>query len=122
MGKPLSIILVEDEAFIALNLKIGLERAGYVVKSVLATGEKAVERMDLEPTDIVVMDIRLAGTMTGIEAARRIRDRHPVPIIFMTGFTLEEYGPEIDELRPSMLLNKPVTPEELAMALEEISG
>ncbi len=122
MGKPLSLILVEDEAFIALNLKLGLERAGYAVTAMLATGEKAVERMDLEPSDIVIMDIRLAGTMTGIEAARRIRERHTVPIIFMTGFTREDYGSEIDELRPSLLLNKPVTPEALAKAMEEIGG
>ncbi len=122
MGRPRSLILVEDEAFIALNLKLGLERAGYVVKAILATGEKAVERMDLEPTDVVVMDIRLAGTMTGIEAATRIRERHAVPIIFMTGFTREEYGREVDELMPSMLLNKPVTSEALAEALEEICG
>jgi len=120
--KPLSLLLVEDEALIALNLKIGLERAGFAVNAVLATGEKAVERMDQEPADLIVMDIRLAGTMTGIEAARRIRNRHPVPIIFMTGFTREDYGPEIDELGPSLLLNKPVTSESLANAIEEIRG
>ncbi len=109
MDKLLTILLVEDEALIALNLKLGLERAGYVVDKIFATGEQAVERLEQVSPDIILMDIRLAGAMTGIDAARQIRRQHRIPIIFMTGFTRDMYDQHLDELQPSILVNKPVS-------------
>jgi CheY-like chemotaxis protein len=119
MDKPLTILLIEDEALIALDLKIGLERAGYVVDKVLATGEQAVEHMEQASPDVILMDIRLAGAMTGIDAARQIRRQHRIPIIFMTGFARDMHDQHLDELQPSILVNKPVSVFILKQAISQ---
>jgi CheY-like chemotaxis protein len=108
MAKPLTILIAEDEALIALGLRRELERAGYVVDQMLATAEAAVERIEQTVPDVILMDIRLAGPMTGLEAARQIRISHPVPIIFMTGYGKDTYEASVDELRPSALIGKPI--------------
>ena len=121
MPKPLTILLVEDEALIALSLKMGLERAGCMVDQILATGEAAIERVEQVVPDIVLMDIRLAGAMSGIEAARQIRKQHPIPIIFMTGFARDMYDQYSDELKPSILVNKPVSAPVLKQMIDRIA-
>ena len=75
------IMIVEDEALFALNLQQTLESLGYEVPTVSYSGEEALEQVaDISP-DLVLMDIQLAGTIDGIEAATQIRDRFDIPLI-----------------------------------------
>jgi len=79
-----TILIVEDEAIIAADLAGKLERLGYNVVGVAATGEQAVEMAcGLRPR-LVLMDIRLAGAMDGVEAAEAIRREHDAPVIYLT--------------------------------------
>lgn len=80
-----TILLVEDEAIIALAEKKTLERLGYQV-GVAYTGEDAVDRALDEDTatDLVLMDIDLNNGIDGTEAARRILKKKNVPIVFLT--------------------------------------
>lgn len=120
MTKQLTILLVEDEALIALCLRKELEHAGYVVDQMLATAEAAVERLGQFVPDVILMDIRLAGSMTGLEAAYEIRKFHPVPIIFMTGYGDDAYGADVERLKPSALVSKPVSVTTLMNVIEAI--
>jgi two-component system, cell cycle sensor histidine kinase and response regulator CckA len=71
------ILIVEDEFLIFEDLKYKVQRLGHAVIAHATRGEVAVQQaFDMEP-DLVLMDVRLAGTMNGIEAARLIRERHP---------------------------------------------
>jgi CheY-like chemotaxis protein len=63
------------------------------------------------------MDIRLAGALDGIEAARKIA-RYAVPIIFMTGYSDEETVKQAQELRPLAILTKPVGPPEIMAVID----
>ncbi|MHB8605019.1 MAG: hybrid sensor histidine kinase/response regulator [Thermoplasmatota archaeon] len=77
-------IILEDEAIVASHLKTTLTGLGYDVVATFASGEEASSRVrDLAP-DLVTMDIRLKGEMSGIEAARLIRDRSDAAIVFLT--------------------------------------
>ena len=78
------ILVVEDNAIVALDLQRALERLGYSVAGVVDRGEDAVAAANDDPPDLVLMDIVLAGEMDGVEAARRIRDRRELPIVFVT--------------------------------------
>jgi PAS domain S-box-containing protein len=84
------IMVVEDEGVVALQIRDSLEGMGYDVPLVALTGEEAVEKvLETEP-DLVLMDIKLTGRLSGIEAAQRIRGRLNVPVIYLTAFSDEE--------------------------------
>lgn len=78
------ILIVEDEAAVVLDLEGTLARLGYEVAGVCATGEDAVAFAASLTPDLVLMDIRLAGPMDGIEAAAAIRAQDGAPIVFLT--------------------------------------
>jgi len=88
------ILLVEDEALIALSEKRCLEAAGHVVETV-GSGEAAVEVASPAEAatstageapffDLILMDINLGGGMDGGEAARRIREAGGPPVVFLS--------------------------------------
>ncbi len=78
------ILIVEDEAITGMDLKESLTGLGYTVCGVVATGELAIARAGEFRPDLVLMDIKLAGQLTGIEAAAQIRERYGTPVIFLT--------------------------------------
>jgi DNA-binding NarL/FixJ family response regulator len=110
MGKR--ILIVEDEAVAALALERTLEELGYEVLGSVATGEDALKRAATDGPDIVVMDIRLAGRMDGIDAAAKIRDSTGAQIIFMTGYDDEETKRRALALKPLGLMSKPIDKDE----------
>ena len=66
------ILVVEDEPIVALDLQQRLERMGYRVPHVVATGEAAIATASRESPQLVLMDISLVGAMDGVEAAEQI--------------------------------------------------
>ncbi len=82
-----TILLVEDEAFIALYEKLTLREYGYKVITVF-TGEKAIEAVEKYPKiDLVLMDINLGKGMDGIQAAKLILEKRVLPVIFLSSAT-----------------------------------
>jgi PAS domain S-box-containing protein len=80
-----TILLVEDEALIALLETRQLQEVGYAVIHVFS-GEKAIEEVDARPgsIDLILMDIDLGAGMDGTSAARRILGRHEIPLLFLS--------------------------------------
>jgi len=80
-----TVLLVEDEAIIALNEANRLKEYGYSV-SHASTGEKAIEIVDSGPDSIgiILMDIDLGQGMDGTEAAQRILERYDIPVLFLS--------------------------------------
>ena len=79
-----SILIVEDETIVAEDLAKKLRRLTYTVAGVTGSGEEALTlARDLRPS-LVLMDIRLAGDMDGIEAAERIRREFDLPVVYLT--------------------------------------
>jgi PAS domain S-box-containing protein len=84
------IMIVEDEGVVALQIRESLESLGYAVPLIALSGEEALEKlMETEP-DLILMDIKLPGGLSGIDAARKIRGRMDVPIVYLTAFSDEE--------------------------------
>jgi CheY-like chemotaxis protein len=84
------ILLVEDEALIAMAETATLERHGYAVRTV-ANGEAAVSEGAREDVGLILMDIDLgAGAMDGTQAAQRILEQREVPIVFLTSHNERE--------------------------------
>jgi CheY-like chemotaxis protein len=81
------ILLVEDEAIIAMATAFTLAGKGFEVEKA-HTGEDAVQIFRKEPRpDLVLMDIDLGHGIDGTEATRRILQNHDVPVIFVTNHT-----------------------------------
>ncbi|MCA1755681.1 MAG: response regulator [Spirochaeta sp.] len=85
-----TILLVEDEALLAMAEKQRLEKSGYVVVHVL-TGEAAVAaalNVDSRP-DLVLMDSDLGGGIDGTEASRQILNEIDIPVVFLSSHTVD---------------------------------
>ncbi|NIM18554.1 MAG: response regulator [Candidatus Aminicenantes bacterium] len=78
------ILIAEDETIVALDIKKKLVKLGYNVTDIVSTGEEAIEKAGETTPDLILMDISLEGDMDGIEAAKRIRSRYDIPIIYLT--------------------------------------
>lgn len=90
------ILLVEDEALIALSEAKMLEKHGYEVVTA-HSGEKAIEAVDSDPDiSLILMGIDLGRGMDGTEAAEEIRTSHDIPIVFLTSHSEKEY---VDRVR-----------------------
>ena len=119
MPNPLSILLVDDEAISALSLSLQLQNAGYPSCQIEGSGEKAVKAALSGSFDVILMDVRLAGKMTGLDAARQIRAAGlETPVIFMSGYADAEYRDETASLNPTAYLVKPIRFAELLRILE----
>jgi len=111
-----SILIVDDDRLILTGLATGLEARGYVVHKA-ATGEEAVALADTARPDLILMDIRLPG-ISGIEAARLIRDKFNVPVIFLSAIDDEEMVRVAIALGSINYLVKPITISQLVPAIE----
>jgi CheY-like chemotaxis protein len=86
------ILIVEDQALVAENIKEFLESSGYRVSDVVLSGEEALQKLSKERVDLILMDVRLAGKMDGIETALLINQTfEEVPVIFLTAYAEELY-------------------------------
>jgi CheY-like chemotaxis protein len=118
IGSP-NILIVEDEAIQAMCLRDKLVDLGYSIPAAVGSGELAVQAAGRYHPDLVLMDIKLNGRMDGIEAARQIRERFDIPVIFMSAYS------DIDTLQRALLtgsdgyLVKPVQMENLSRVIEK---
>lgn len=113
-----SIYIVEDEAIIAMELTDQLRLLGYEVCGTVARGEKALVAMETRVPDLVLMDINLAGKLDGIETARRLREQHDVPVVFLTAFSDSSFVKRALKTSPFGYLVKPFEPRELNATLQ----
>ena len=113
-----NILIVEDDAILAIHLEDVLTRQGYSVLKLVATGEDAIKVVkNLHPA-LVLMDIELGGKINGITAAERIGEIDDTPIVFLTGFSHDPLLQQAKITAPYGYLVKPVPERELAATIE----
>lgn len=101
------VMVVEDEAIIALDIQMQLRHAGFAVTGRAATAARAFRAIERETPDLVLMDIRLRGEMDGVEAASIIRSRYALPVIYLTSHTDQATLTRARATRPHGFLVKP---------------
>ncbi|WP_088284220.1 PAS domain S-box protein [Ideonella sp. A 288] len=117
MKRP-SILIVEDEAIVALDLRLQLQDLGYDVVGVAASGEEAIAAVDTLVPQLILMDVRLQGKVDGIEAAHCIRKRHDIPLIFLTSHSDNDTVQRAAHTAPYGYLTKPYQVKELRAGIE----
>lgn len=112
------IIVVEDEPVTATDLEHKLTLLGHEVVAWSDTGEDAVAQAAALAPDLVLMDIRLGSGISGIEAARQLRQHSDVPIVFLTAFADQDTVDRACETFPYGYLLKPFTERSLVAAVQ----
>lgn len=112
------ILVVEDEAIVALDLTQRLTHLGYRVVATVDQGEKAVAAALGDNPDLVLMDLRLAGALDGIAAAQQIAQVRDVPIIFLTAHSDPETLARACLTGPFGYILKPFNERELHTQIE----
>ena len=111
------ILVVEDEAFIALDACAILEKAGYDVAGTAAIADDAVALAEQLRPELVLMDIRLLGQRDGIDAAIEIRQRLGIPSLFLSAHDDERTRQRAASAEPIGFVSKPFSERALLNAV-----
>ena len=113
-----TILVVEDDQVLADLLWRNLRKLQYTVADVVLSGEEALKKAkDLHP-DLVLMDIRLGGKMTGIETADLMRIQYDIPVVYVTAYSDKETLDKVKKTEPYGYILKPFETKELQIAIE----
>jgi CheY-like chemotaxis protein len=112
------VLIVEDELLVAWHLESLAREQNFDVCGLVPDGQGAIEQaVDLD-VDLILMDIRLAGRMDGIDAALRIRELRDTPIIFITAHGDDATRARVESALPGApVLSKPITADGLRTAI-----
>jgi AmiR/NasT family two-component response regulator len=110
------VLVAEDETIIRLDLRDLLERSGFEVCAEARDGEEAVALARSEQPDVAIMDVKMPK-LDGIEAARRILDDRPIPIVMLTAYGQDELVARAVEAGVFGYLVKPFREQDLLPAI-----
>ena len=118
MGKGESILVVDDVAEQREIASAMLRKIGYSVRSV-SSGEEAVEYMNDNTADLVVLDMIMAPGIDGLEAYKRIVELHPgQAAVIASGFSETEHAREAQQLGAGAYVKKPYLLEKIGLAVK----
>jgi PAS domain S-box-containing protein len=117
-GKGRSVLIVEDESLVALDLAHSLTDLGFDVVDTVATGDQALRMASERQPDMALVDIRIQGDQDGIETAALLRSRFHVPVVYLTAHAEERTLERAIPTEPYGYLLKPFNPTELKSVLE----
>ena len=113
-----NILVVEDEGIVAKDIQNSLKKLGYHVPLVVSTGEDAVQAVEESNPDLVLMDIMLKGSLSGIDAANVIKDRYDIPVVFLTAYADESTLAKAKITEPYGYILKPFKEIDLHSTIE----
>ncbi len=112
------VLIVDDEVVVAEDIRRQLRSLGYTVVGVASSGSDAIRLGGEHRPDLILMDIKLKGSMDGIEAARSIQARFDIPVIYLTAFSDDETLERARHTLPLAYLIKPFVSTDLRAAVE----
>lgn len=116
--EKISVLIVEDQLLVAKDLKNKLEDHNFDVLPTIDNGEDAIEAAIKYSPDLIIMDIRLAGELDGIETASIIKKKQNIPIIYLSDHIDENTVDRAKKTFPANYLSKPYKIQDVLRALE----
>jgi two-component system, response regulator PdtaR len=116
VAEAMRVLIAEDETIIRLDLRDLLERSGFEVCAEARDGEEAVDLARASRPDVAIMDVKMPK-LDGIEAARRILDERPIPIVMLTAYGQDELVGRAVEAGVFGYLVKPFREQDLLPAI-----
>ena len=111
------VLVVEDDGLVADVIRMMLTDLGYDVVGLAMDGTLALDAVEREHPDVVLMDLVMPG-IGGISAARRIQEIHPTPVVVLTAYDAPELTPAIADAGVVACVEKPATKLDLDRALK----
>lgn len=119
-NRPPTILVVEDETIIALDLQTLLESFGFDVYGPVPSGETSVKVASFFLPDVVLMDVKLKGKMSGIDAARIIYNHLHIPVIYLTAYGDEATLRQVSTIPGFGYIQKPFVEREVEESIRSI--
>jgi len=117
----LRVLVVEDESLVADYVADIVEDEGHEVAGFAASGEKAIQHLEAGRVHLAILDIKLKGSMTGIDVAVAARERS-IPHLFISGSGDPTTRVAADATGPLAFLQKPFSQASLASILKMVAG
>jgi len=118
MSDNVNILIVEDEAIVAMDLEDTLQMKDYHIAGIADNGREALNFVEKETIDLMLLDIQIKGDWDGIETARQLMTVKDIPFIYLTAFSDDETIERAKETKPAAYLIKPYQPRNLLVAID----
>lgn len=112
------ILIVEDEHIVAMGIKRMLKSLGYTVTGVASSGEDAISKAESTFPDVVLMDIMLKGDIDGVEAAKEIKERFNIQVVYLTAYSDDKILERVKTTEPLGYIVKPFDEKDLYSNIE----
>jgi PAS domain S-box-containing protein len=112
------VLIVEDEPIVALDLKQELEMLGCEVLGVAESADEALVAAGVHRPDLALMDVRIVGSVDGIQTAGLLRAAYQIPVVFLTSYSDETTIARAAREMPYGYLTKPFQSDELKATLQ----
>jgi two-component system, response regulator PdtaR len=119
MTQPPRVLIVEDQFFVAVDCELQLRAAGIECVGLASTAAEALELAQKEHPDLVVMDIRLASRVDGVQTAIVMYERLGIRCVFASAHADAETRLTAERACPLAWLDKPYTGEELVRTVQD---
>jgi len=107
------ILIVEDETIVALDMKRSIKKMGFDVTNTVTNHDDALNSVQSNKPDFIIMDINLENSKDGIETVHSIQKIENIPIIYLSAFNDDETINRAIQTNPLVYLSKPFKPAEL---------
>ena len=108
-----NILIVEDELLIAEDIKTTVEELGHNVVAVVARADKAIEILNTQKVDLILLDITIKGDVNGIDLAEIVNQQFKVPFIYLTSHADPKTVNEAIKTAPQGYVVKPYSNSDL---------
>ncbi|MFY8093324.1 MAG: response regulator [Niveispirillum sp.] len=116
---PLKVMIVEDDALVALGVRLTISELGHDVVGIAASELEALAVAQAEKPQLTLMDIRLRGANDGVQVAQRLWQELRVRCIFLSAYADEQTMERVAQTRPLGFVQKPYSAQQLKTALEQ---
>jgi CheY-like chemotaxis protein len=113
-----SILVVEDEPIVSMQLQESLEGMGHTVPAVLDSGDEVLAAVLKHKPDLILMDIKLRSFIDGVDAAARVKLVYDVPVIYLTAYPSKGSQDRAERTAPAAYLVKPINDKALGEQIE----
>src|SRR5260221_2981699 len=112
------ILVVEDQAIVAIDIQSQLESLGYLVVGTASSAAEACLKAATLAPDLVLMDVHLGDAIDGIDAATTIREQQGIPIVFLTAYVDSATIRRAQQVEPYGYIVKPFSQRDLHTTLQ----
>ncbi|MEM9929593.1 MAG: response regulator transcription factor [Bacteroidota bacterium] len=113
-----AVLIVEDEALVALEIERTLRKLGYRIAGKARNGDTALDLLATRQPDIALLDIDIKGSHNGIDLARIIREKYHFPFVFLTAFSDRKTLAQLMDTVPYGYIVKPFNQADLLTTIE----